>query len=163
MSARNCQELGINLQKVCSRLLANDELVKLLYHTDIDPFSQEALTDEDKKKKIFNDLICVIPKVGTREDNRSVIAVYIPKAAGISGNSEYKTVTIAIDIFVPLTQWIIKDSNLRPFAIMGEIQKSLNGKTINGLGKIKGGDFDLILLTDEMSGYRQVFSITEYE
>ena len=58
MSARNCQELGINLQKVCSRLLANDELVKLLYHTDIDPFSQEALTDEDKKKKVFNNLIC---------------------------------------------------------------------------------------------------------
>ena len=30
-------------------------------------------------------------------------------------------------------------------------------KTINGLGKIEGGDFDLTLLTDEMSGYRLVF------
>jgi hypothetical protein len=46
---------------------------------------------------------------------------------------------------------------------MGEIQKSLRDKTINGLGKIQGGDFDLILLTDEMSGYRLVFNITEYE
>ena len=46
---------------------------------------------------------------------------------------------------------------------MGEIQNSLAGKTVNGLGKIQGGDFDLVLLTDEMSGYRQVFSITEYE
>jgi hypothetical protein len=108
-------------------------------------------------------LICVIPKVGTRTDSKSVIAVYVPKAAGLSGNSEYKTVTIAIDVFVPMTQWIIKDSNLRPFAIMGEIQNSLNGKTINGLGKIKGGDFELVLLTDEMSVYRQVFTITEYE
>jgi hypothetical protein len=46
---------------------------------------------------------------------------------------------------------------------MGEIQNSLNGKTVNGLGKIQGGDFELTLLTDEMSGYRQIFMITEYE
>ena len=102
MGARNCQELGINLQKICTRLLANDELVKLLYYTDIDPFSQKVLEDEEKKK-LFNDLICVIPRVGTREDSKSVIAVYVPKAAGLSGNSEFKNVTIAIDIFVPLT------------------------------------------------------------
>ena len=153
MGARNCQELGIHLQKICSRLLANDNLVKLLYYADLDPLDKTALTAE-QKQKIFNDLICVIPKVGTRTDSKSVIAVYIPRAAGLSGNSEYKTVTIAVDVFVPMTQWIIKDSNLRPFAIMGEIQNSLNGKTINGLGKIKGGDFELVLLTDEMSGYR---------
>jgi hypothetical protein len=153
MAARNCQELGINLQKICQRLLNNDELVKLLNYVDLDPLSQPALTEE-KKQKLFNDLICVVPRVGTREDSRSAIAIYIPKAAGLSGNSEFKNVTIAIDIFVPLTQWIIKDSNLRPFAIMGEIQKTLRGKTVNGLGKIEGGDFDLVLLTDEMSGYR---------
>lgn len=162
MGARNCEELGINLQKICSRLLNNDELVKLLYYTDLDPLAQTKLTVE-QKQQIFNDLICVIPRVGTRDDNRSVIAVYVPKAAGLPGNLEYKNVTIAIDVFVPLTQWIIKDSNLRPFAIMGEIQKSINGKTINGLGKIDGGDFDLVLLTDEMSCYRQTFRVVEYE
>jgi hypothetical protein len=120
MGARNCQELGINLQKICSRLMANDNLVNLLYYTDLDPLGQTKLTDE-AKAKLLNDLICVVPKVGTRKDSRSVIALYIPKASSISGNKEFKNVIIAIDIFVPLTQWIIKDSNLRPFAIMGEI------------------------------------------
>ena len=163
MSARNCQELGVNLQKICSRLLANEELLKLLYYVDLDPLSNENLTAEQKQKEIFNELVCVVPKVGAREDSRSAIAIYIPKAVGLTGNSEFKNVTIAIDIFVPLTQWIIKDSNLRPFAIMGEIQKSLRGKTVNGLGKINGGDFELVLLTDEMSSYRQIFTITEYE
>lgn len=161
MAVRNCQELGINLQKICSRLLANENLVKLLYYTSVDPLAQPALNDK-QKQSIFNDLICIVPNVGSREDSRSVIAIYIPKAAGITGNREFKNVTIAIDIFVPLTQWIIKDSNLRPFAILGEIQNSLCGKTVNGLGKIEGGDFDLVLLTEEMSGYRQIFNITEY-
>ena len=162
MGVRNCQELGINLQKICSRLLANDELIKLLYYTDLDPLSREKLSEEEKQK-LFNDLICIVPNIGTRTDSRSAIAVYIPQASGLSGNKEFKSVTIAVDVFVPLTQWIIKNSNLRPFAIMGEIQNSLQGKTVNGLGKIQGGDFDLTLLTDEMSGYRLVFNIIEYE
>jgi hypothetical protein len=48
---------------------------------------------------------------------------------------------------------MIKDSNLRPFAILGEVQNSLEGKTINGLGKIAGGDFELTRLTDKTSIY----------
>ena len=162
MAVRNCQELGINLQKICSRLMSNNNLINLLYYTNSDPFGQEALSEE-QKKTLFNDLVCIVPRVGTREDNRSVIAIYIPKASALSGNREFKNVVIAVDIFVPLNQWIIKDSNLRPFAIMGEIQASLNGKTINGLGKITGGDFELTVLTNEMSGYRQTFMITEYD
>ena len=162
MAVRNCQELGINLQKICSRLMANDNLINLLYYPTIDPLGQEKLSEEEKKK-LFNDLICIVPKVGTREDSRSVIAIYVPKASQLSGNKEFRNVVIAIDVLVPLTNWIIKDSNLRPFAIMGEIQSSLNDKTVNGLGKIQGGDFDLVTLTDEMSIYRQVFNITEYD
>lgn len=46
---------------------------------------------------------------------------------------------------------------------MGEIQKSLNGKTIDGLGKMIGGDFDLQFLTDEISCYEQTFSLTSYD
>lgn len=163
MGVRNCQELGLNLQKICSRLLNNDNLVKLLYYTDQNPLEQPALDQEAKRKEVYNDLICVVPRIGTRTDSRSAIAIYIPKAAKLGANKEFKNVIIAIDVFVPLHQWIIKDSNLRPFAILGEIQSSLDGKTVNGLGKIEGGDFDLTLLTDEMSSYRQIFTITEYD
>lgn len=161
-SVRNCGELGVNLQKICSRLLANDELVKLLYYTDTDPFSQEPLSNQ-QKNALLNDLICVVPKVGARTDSRSVIAIYIPRAVGVSSNTEFRSVEVAIEVFVPLSQWIIKDTNFRPFAILGEIQKSLNHKSINGLGTIEGGDFELTAVTNEMSTYRQIFTIVEYE
>ena len=78
-------------------------------------------------------------------------------------NSEFKHVTISLEVFVPLTQWIIKDTNLRPFAIMGEIQKSLDGKKIDGLGKMSGGDFDLDFLTEEISAYLMTFTLTSYD
>ena len=37
MSARNLDELGVNLQKIVTRLQSNQNLLKLLYYTDKDP------------------------------------------------------------------------------------------------------------------------------
>lgn len=163
MEARNCQELGLNLQKIISRLLANDNLVNLLYYTDSDPLNQKKLNAEFKSKEIFNQLIRIVPKVGTKDNAQSLLAVYIASGNGMSENNEYRRLIIKIDVYTPLTQWIIKDSNLRPFAIMGEIQRSLNGKIINGLGKLKCGDFDLAMITEDVSCYTMEIPIIEYD
>ena len=49
MGVRNCQELGTNLQKIVSRLLANDDLVKLLYYENDDPLGGATLDKEAKR------------------------------------------------------------------------------------------------------------------
>lgn len=163
MSIRNCGELGINLQKIVSRLLANDDLVKLLYYENKDPLAGAALTAEEKNKEIFEKLIKVTPRVIEDDENKSVVVIYVGRGRKNSSNSEFKTVDIVVDVVVPLETWVIKNSNLRPFAILGEIQNSLEGKTINGLGAISGGDFELTKLTDKTSIYSQTFSIIEYD
>ena len=163
MEARNCQELGLNLQKIINRLLANDNLINLLYYTDLDPLNQPQLDTALKNKEVFNKLIKIVPKVGTKDNAQSLLAVYISSGIGLSENSEFRRLVIKIDIYTPLTQWIIKDSNLRPFAIMGEIQRSLNGKTVNGLGKLKCGDFNLVMITEDVSCYTMEIPITEYD
>ena len=43
MAIRNSREIGENLQKIVSRLMANDNLVNLLYYTDKDPLSNPPL------------------------------------------------------------------------------------------------------------------------
>ena len=163
MGIRNSREIGENLQKIVRRLMANDNLVNLLYYTDKDPLSQPHLTEEQKQKEIFDKLIKIIPRVGPKEDAKSLIAIRVVKGSKISSNTEFRDIKIQIEIFVPLTQWYIKDTNLRPFAIMGEIEDSLDKKKINGLGEMRGGDFDLNFLTEEMSAYEQTFWITTYE
>lgn len=163
MKVRNCADIGINAQYIVKRLMANQNLLKLLYYTDKDPLSHEDLTQEQIQNEIFEKLIKIVPRVGPKETAHSIIAVRIARGRGIVTNSEFKNVSISIEIFVPMTQWIIKDTNLRPFAIMGEIQKSLDGKKIEGLGKLTGGDFDLNFLTEEISAYEQTFSLTSYD
>lgn len=162
MGVRNCSELGANLQKIVSRLVANDDLVRLLYHEDDNPLAGAPLTKEQKQKEVFEKLIKTVPRVGTKDTAKSIVVVYIQRAAKISGNKEFKNVRILVDVIVPLTQWYIKDTNLRPFAILGRVQESLDDKTINGLGKISGGDFELNFVTDDVICYQQVFEITEY-
>jgi hypothetical protein len=163
MGVRNCREIGENLQKIVKRLMANDNLVNLLYYSNKDPLNQPHLTDEQKKKEVFEKLIKIIPKVGPAEDAKSIVAICVSNGARLSSNSEFRNIKISVSVFVPFDQWIIKDINLRPFCILGEIQESLDGKTINGLGRIEGGDFDLDHLSSEMSVYTQSFWITTYE
>ena len=163
MSIRNCGELGLSLQKIVSRLLENDRLVNLLYYEDSDPLNQPLLTKEQKQKLIFDKLIKIVPKPSTNIDSKSQIIIYILAGAKNPKNKEFRDVTICISSFVPLSNWIIKDTNLRPFAILGEIQASLDNKTINGLGRLSGGDFELNMLTEETSGYKQLFNLVEYD
>lgn len=160
---RNCAELGVNLQKIINRLISNKDLLKLLYYNDKDPLSQPDLTEKQIKEEVLEKLIKIIPRIGPKETANSIVSIRVVSARRNLENNEFRDITIAVEIFVPLTQWIIKDSNLRPFAIMGEIQKSLDNKKINGLGRMIGGEFNLNFLTEEISAYEQSYRIITYD
>lgn len=161
---RNCADLGLNLQKIMSRLMANQNLLKLLYYTDKDPLKQPNIENEIVKKEIFDKLIKITPRISPQETQtgKSIISLRIVHG-GTTSNGEFRDIVLKIESIVPLTQWFVKDDNLRPFMIMGEIENSLKGKTVNGLGKIQGGDFELSFLTEEISCYEQGFVITTYD
>lgn len=162
-NVRQLGELGINLQKIITRLEKNQNLLKLLYYTGKDPLSEPDLTDEQIKDLVFEKLIKIVPRVGPKETAQSLISIRVVHGHMNPNNNEYMGISLGIEVFIPLTQWIIKDSNLRPFAIMGEIHKSLNKKVINGIGRLEGGDFDLNFLTEEISCYEMTYDIMQYE
>ena len=159
---RNSREIGENMMKIIKRLMANQTLLKLLYYTDEDPLSHDDLTDEQIRKEVFEKLVKIVPRVGPKETAHSIIALRVVEAEKNRENGEFRDIEIAVEVFVPLTQWILKGTNLRPFAILGEIENSLDGKLVNGLGRISGGDFSINFLTDEISCYEQVFRVTQY-
>lgn len=163
MGVRNCRDLGENAQRIIKRLIANQKLLKLLYYTDQDPLNQPDLTPEQIREEVFEKLIKITPRIGPKETAHSVVTMRITRARNNQRNNEFKDVNINFEVFVPLTEWIIKGTQLRPFAILGEIQDSLDGKTINGLGRLHGGEFDLNFLTDEISTYEQYFYLTSYD
>ena len=160
---RNFGELGICLQNIISRLLKNQNLVKLLYYTSKDPLSEPDLTEEELQESVYEKLLKIVPRVGPYETSQSILSMRVVRGRGMTENADFRDLVIHFEVFVPMTQWFIKDSNLRPFAIMSELQKSLNNKIINGLGRMQGGDFSLNFLTDEMSCYEIEYRIINYE
>ena len=109
-SVRNCAEIGKNLQLIIKRLMANDDLVKLLYYTDKDPLSHDNLTEEQKRTEVFGELIKVVPLIGNMEDGKSIITVTVYSGIQLSGNDEFRQINISIEVFTPLTSWIIKST-----------------------------------------------------
>jgi hypothetical protein len=163
MSVRNSSELGENLILIMKRLMANQNLLKLLYYSDKDPLSHEDLPEEVIKEEIFEKLIRVTPKLPPQDDAKSRIGLRLVKGTPNEENGEFREIFFSIEIFVPITQWIIKNTSLRPFAIMGELEKSLKGKRINGLGTIQGEGFKVGFFSDEMTCYQVDFLITTYD
>lgn len=163
MSVRNCSDIGEKLQVIMKRLMNNQNLLKLLYYTDKEPFKHPDLSKEQIKEDIYEKLIKIVPRVGPKETANSIVALRVAGGTLNDDNSEFKDILISIEVFTPLTQWIIRDDNLRPFLILGEIQKTLNNKIIDGLGKMRGGEFELDFLTEEVSAYFSTYKITTYD
>jgi len=160
---RYYNELGENLQKIVKRLMANQNLVKLLYYTDKDPLNQPDLTAEQIAHEVYGHLIIIVPKLDPAMTARSRVSVRVEGAVINYNNPEFRNYKLVLEIFVPFTQWLVKSDNLRPYLILGEIQKSLQGKTINGLGRIEGGEFNFNFTTEEMSSFSIEFVITAYD
>jgi hypothetical protein len=161
MSIRNSIEIGENLFKIANSLLENTRLGRLLKYTDKNPFSEEH--EDVSQKSLLHENIKVVPLVKEEENNTESVVVVVFNEGEVQNNSEFKKVYFDIMAYVPLSEWILNDTNLRPFLIMSEIEKSLKNKRIQSLGVIKYTGFKLHLITDIMSCYRMRFEIDVYD
>lgn len=155
MKRGNLSELGSNLIVIAQRLLSNNNLCKLIHYEGKDPLNED---DIDNPFVLLHNGIYVVPDQGSQKKSESKIILLFTRGDINNENQYYRDLLLRALIYVPLDQWIIKGNNFRNFLIMGEIQKSLVGKRIDGLGTIQGGDFQLNSLTNEMSVYGMDFN-----
>lgn len=168
---RSLQALGSNLQKIVKYLGTNQNLLRYLEYTSKDPLAEMAPDGSPQPNLTFqqvygdgsNGRIRLIPIIGKYDDARSCISLKVLQGFPIKENSEFMEIRFSIEVFVPGTQWFLKSDNLRPYLIMGEIDKSLKGKTINGLGKISSMSFMANFFTEEMTNYEMIFHLTQYD
>ena len=174
-SVRFLGEMGPNLIKIIKKLLQNQELLRYLYYTDKDPLKKAVYDEHDElidghpdvtDKMAYghgdDSVVRIIPVVGTMDDSRSIITLRVLRGIPSNDNNEFLDIYFSIEIFVPNEEWIIKGDNLRPYAIMGEVQRSLEGKRINGLGEIRGSGFAVNFFTEEISAFIMNYRITQY-
>lgn len=157
------QELGPNLIKICKKLLANQNLCKLLVNTDLDPINPKLHQDIEDTSELFGKNVRVIPLVTTEDQTTTSKLVIIFESGTPTDNQDIERLNMLIYVYSPFKEWQITGEQLRPFAIMSEIRKSLQDKRINGLGEISYKGFDIASLTDQMGCYLMRFNINAFK
>lgn len=155
MGVRNSQEIGPILTKIAIQLANNQELCRYLCYTDSDPLSN---TKEDiDGYALLNKNILVVPQINAEDfTTASKICLLIPRAE-VEENKEFKSLSFSILVYTPFKSWIINDTSLRPFIIIGYIEKLLKDKRYESLGTIKYQGFELNSIDDNLSVYRMDF------
>lgn len=156
MAVRNLRELSKILKKVTERLLANQTLCKLVYYNDQDPISK---ADFVNTSILLGKEIRFIPKVGPQENTKSKVVLVWSEGEKNPTNSDIVDLSLKVYVYTPFSEWIILGDELRIFYIMAEIEETLDGKEVNGLGRLKSSGFYLDIITDELAAYRMEFTI----
>lgn len=156
------QELGSNLIKICKKLLDNQTLCKLLVNTDLDPINPSLHNDIEDTMELFGKNIRVIPLIDSEDETTASKVIIVFSGSEVTSNYDNESITVLIYVYTPYKQWRIVGEQLRPFAIMSEIRKSLQDKRINGLGEIKYHGFDISSLTNQTGSYLMRFTINAF-
>lgn len=157
------QEHGKNLIKITKKLLKNQNLCRLLVNTDLDPLNKDKHPEDINGMDLFQKNILVVPFLDSEnQSTESKLVLYYSSGEVSNSNSDNENLSFIINVFCPFKEWRIAGDDLRPYAIMSEIRKSLQDKRINGLGEIRYEGFSLETLTEEMSCYTMEFYLNAF-
>jgi len=89
------------------------------------------------------------------EENQEVMSYILISYGNFSptSNDHFRDCTIEIDIICHTDVWDLGNFRQRPIKIMGYIDGILNKSRLTGIGTLEFVDADMIVLSEELSGY----------
>lgn len=153
-------DIGQNLHIIARRLLTNENLLKLLVHTDKNALSTP-LTDE-QREKAFGDQIRIIPVINKDEHIKNYIIIQFGgfSPAGKETSDMYKQYFLSFDVVCNIDNWMLNDYTPRPYKIMAEIDKEIGESKMQSLGPVEFVTADNLVINEELSGFTLVYRIT---
>ena len=159
---RNFKAVGDNLFIIANKILADDDICKLLYFTDSNPLSHDNLS-EDEKSALLNKNILLVPKVPENDDIKgSYILILYDGFNQNLVNPQFKDADLLFIIVCPPENWIINESSLRPFMIMSRVDELFGNKKIANIGNLQFVKADRFVLNSQLTGYGLTYSTYEF-
>lgn len=157
------QEHGKNLVKIAKKIIKNENLLMLLMNTDRDPLNKDKHPETINGLELLNKNIMFVPfmQVGDEKTTSKIVLIYDEGNVNQT-NSDNENIVLIVSVMCPFVEWIIAGDDVRPYAIMAEIRKSLDGARINGLGEIRYKGFSLSSLTEEVGAFTMRFIINAF-
>lgn len=153
--------MGDNLFKIINKLVSNQRLCRLLKYQNSTPFSDE-LSNIDGIE-LVNKQIVIVPKIPENLDIEcSYITVIFDKYIVNPNNDDFKICTLRFDIACPYEEWMLDESNLRPYLIMQEVDEMFNQQRVSGIGKLQFSHSEPLTLSSQFGGYSMFYTVNEF-
>lgn len=136
---------------IVDRMMKNERLKKLLYHTSRDCLEKPRLTEE-QTSELFGKHIKIVPKLYVDGSVLSYVIVSFDTFTENRTNPEFRDNIIEFDIVCHFDQWHLKDFELRPYKIAAELDTMFNNQRLTGIGKLEFVGANQMILTDEYAG-----------
>lgn len=135
----------------------------LLKNTDLDPLNKKTHPEKVNGLELLNNLVKIIPYLDAEDQSAtSKVVILFTEGDPTTSNPNNENIEMVAVVYCPFKSWLMTGDTIRPFAIMSEIRKSLQGKRINGLGEIRYQGFNLSSVTEEMGIYKMRFYINAF-
>lgn len=137
---------------IMNKILANKNLLKLLYYTSEDWKSKPDLTSQQIKSLIEDKQISNIPKVKVDGNKMNYLRITYGSFTPNAENEYYRDHVIEFKIICHFDDWDLKDFELRPYRIAGELDAMLNKQHLTGIGVLTFLGADQDVYDDEYGG-----------
>lgn len=137
------KDMGIILNKI----LDNPRILRLLYYTSKDALDKPNLND-DQILELLEKNIKIVPKIKVDKEVINYLIVSFNNFIE-SSNPEFRDNVIEFDIICHLDNWQLKDFQLRPFKIAGELDSMFNKVKLTGIGLLEFLSAQEKVLSDE--------------
>lgn len=145
-----------DLEIITNKMLKNGRLQRLLHYTTSDALDREDLKDEEIYQ-LFTKNIKIIPKLYIDDSVLNYIIIGFDNFTTNITNPEFRDNIITFDIICHFDQWDLKDFQLRPYMIAGEIDSMLDKKHLTGIGDLQFLGANQLILNDEYAGISLIY------
>lgn len=121
---------------IMNRILSNNTLLKLIYHTSRNWEKEPNLNSEQIKSLFDNKQISNVPKIEVDKEKMNYIRITFDDFTPNMTNPFYRDSVIEIKIICHFEDWDLDNFELRPYRIAGEIDSMLDGTHLTGIGEL---------------------------
>lgn len=151
-----------DLNLITTMMLKNERLKKLLYYTGANALDRPDLTDE-QTYELFGKNILIVPTIPVDKSVQAYIIITFDKFTPNETNPEFRDHIIAFDIICHLSEWQMKDFDLRPYKIAAEIDYMMDKKRLSGIGKTEFIGASQAIVSDEFGGVSLLYRVVSGE
>lgn len=123
---------------IIEKILSNKKVLRLLYYNSPDCLEKhfKDLTPQQIKEMFTTKQISNVPKVKIDKERKTYLRITFDDFTPNATNEYYRDHIVEIKIICHFDDWDLKDFELRPYRIAGEIDSMLDKQHLTGIGEL---------------------------